>query len=120
MKIKRNVDKSTFYREVLELLRSFPPLNKLRPKEVDLLCEIMRQNDYYRNLDKQIRKTIIFSTDNRKDLCDKLGCSSDALNNNLSILRKHKLLSAKNDLLSILDIDADKGFNFELDIATNG
>lgn len=116
MKINRKIDKSIFYREILELLRSLPPLNKLRPKEIDLLSEIIRQNDFYRSFDKQIRKTIIFSTDNRRDICDKLKCSSDALNNNLSILRKHKLLSSNNEILPILDINSDKGFSFELNI----
>ncbi len=91
MIIKRSISKDSFYSEILKLLSSIPPLNKLRPKEVKLLSEIMRQNDSHRNLDKVTRKIVIFSTENRIGLCEKLGCSSDALNNNLSILRKHKL-----------------------------
>lgn len=116
MKINRVIGKDVFYKEILELLRSIPPLNKLRPKEIDLLIEIIRQNDNNRDMSKDKRRIYIFSTENRKSICEILKCSSDTLNNNLSILRKHRLLNKNNELIPILDINSESGFDFNLNI----
>jgi len=119
MIIKRTVAKDTFYSEILKMLSSINPLSKLRPKELDLLAELMRQNDANRDLDKLKRRIYIFSTENRKNIKEILNCSADALNNNMSILRKHKLLNSNNELLPILDVDSTKGFEFNLKISVN-
>lgn len=119
MIIKRVISKEIFYSEVLKLLSSINPLNKLRPKELELLAELMRQNDTNRDLDKDKRRIYIFSTENRRNIKEILNCSADALNNNMSILRKHKLLNSNNELLSILDVDSAKGFEFNLKISVN-
>ena len=119
MIIKRTVVKDSFYSEILKMLSSINPLSKLRPRELELLAELMKQNDLNRDLDKVKRRIYIFSTENRKNIREILNCSSDALNNNLSILRKHKLLNSNNELLSILDVDSTKGFDFNLKINCN-
>lgn len=87
-----------FYRQLLEVLRSIPPINKLRPKEVDVLAEIMLQSVKYREHEEGLRNTIIFSTNIRKEMRDKIGIGEDSFNNNLSILRKHKILTKDNKL----------------------
>lgn len=93
--IKTN--KTKFYRQVLEVLRSVPPINKLRPKELSVLSEIMRQNDLYSSLGDK-KNMIIFSTDNRKAMRDSLEIGEDSFNNNLSILRKYKIIDSDNKL----------------------
>lgn len=116
MVINKVMPIDSFYRNILELIRTLPPLNKLRPKEIELLAEIMRQNDSMRNIDKDKRRILIFSTENRKEIHKILGCNQSVFNNNLSILKKHKLLNQYNELIPILDIDATKGFSLQLEI----
>ena len=94
--IKTTRDK--FYRQVLEVLGNVPPINKLRPKEKDVLAELMYQFDNYKSYPEQHRRTIIYSNDNRKVMREKIGIGADSFNNNISILRRHKIL-IKNDEL---------------------
>lgn len=114
MKIPLRTTKSKFYRQVLEVLKSFPPINKLRPKEMDLLAEFMRQNAENKDLPRNKRRIILFSTENRKEIQDKLGMSQAFFNNNLSVLRKYGLISKDNDLIPLLDIDDIEGFSIEI------
>jgi len=118
MKISRKIPKEFFYRSILDLIRTIPPLNKLRPKELELLSEIMFQNDSMRDIDKNKRKIIIFSTENRKIMHEKLKCSQNIFNNNLSILKKHKLITHDNELIPTLDVDFKNGFNLDITITT--
>jgi len=99
--IKTNEDK--FFRQFLELIRSIPPVSKLRPKELDVLAEIMFQNDKYSDLEDNIRRKMVFDTKTRKEMMLKVGITADSFNNNLSILRKHKLLTKENTLVPFLD-----------------
>lgn len=101
VQVKTNKDK--FFRQFLELIRSIPPINKLRPKELDVLAEIMYQNDKYSDLEDNIRHKVVFDTATRKEMRLKVGISADSFNNNLSILRKHKLLTKQNILMPFLE-----------------
>lgn len=91
-----------FFRQFLELVKGFPPLNLLRPKELDVLAEIMFQNNKYKDLDKNVKNKVIFNTDTRKEMRTNLNMSEEGFNNNLSILRKHKVLDKQNNLISFL------------------
>ena len=114
MKIPLKTNKDRFYREVLEILKSFPPINKLRPKELDLLAEFMMQNAENKDLPPNKRRIILFSTENRKMIQDKLGMSQAVFNNNLFGLRKYGLITKDNDLLPLLDIPDQKDFSIEI------
>lgn len=114
--IKTNKDK--FFRQFLELIRSIPPISTLRPKELDVLAEIMYQNDKYGDLDKTVRHKMVFDTATRREMMLKVGISADSFNNNLSILRKRKLLTKDNKLIPFLDTvrynkDYKLEFNFK-------
>ena len=95
--------KEKFYRQFLEVLRNIPPVNKLRPKELDVLSQIMKQADKYRQYDADLRNTIIFSTNIRKEMRDNIGINEDSFNNNLSVLRRYKILSKDNVLNPFFD-----------------
>jgi hypothetical protein len=99
--IRTNRDK--FFRQVLELLRSLPPFNKLRPRELELLSKLMAYSDEFKALDKDSRYDLIFSTRTRRTIADDLDMSEDAFNNNLSILRRHGLLTKDNRFAPILE-----------------
>jgi hypothetical protein len=99
--IRTNRDK--FFRQVLELLRSLPPFNKLRPRELELLSKLMAYSDEFKALDRDSRYDLIFSTRTRRAIADDLDMSEDAFNNNLSILRRHGLLTKDNRFAPILE-----------------
>lgn len=90
--------KDRFFRQVLEILSSVPPIKKLRPKEMDVLAELMYQFDLYKDYPEQHKKIVIYSTENRKLMRDKIGIGPDSFNNNISILRKHKILTADDSI----------------------
>lgn len=97
-----NTTRYKFFRQFLELIKSIPPFNKLRPKELDVLAEIMYQNDRYSDLEPKIRQKIIFDTKTREDIRNGLNMTKESFNNNLSILRKHGVLSKENELMPFL------------------
>lgn len=99
--IRTNRDK--FFRQVLELLRSLPPFSKLRPRELELLSKLMAYSDEFKALDRDSRYDLIFSTRTRRTIADDLGMSEDAFNNNLSILRRHGLVTKDNRFAPILE-----------------
>lgn len=113
-KINIPTDENKFYRAFLEVLRSIPPISKLRPKELDVLAEIMLQNAKYKDMDEETRGIIIFDTTTRRKMRDKIGIGEESFNNNLSILRKHKLLTKDNKITDRLrDVLFDGEYSLE-------
>jgi len=102
-KIPIKTNKNKFYRQFLELFRSLPPFNELRSREIDVLSEIMVQNNKYSNIQSSTRSLVIFSTEVRKEMRDNIGVSEEIFNNNLSGLRKRKLLTSGNRLIPFLE-----------------
>lgn len=88
-----------FYRQFLEVLRSIPPMNQLKPKSLDILAEIMHQNAIHANLPKDVRNSMIFSRRGRLELMETIGIGEKSFNNNLTVLRKHNMIS-KNNILN--------------------
>lgn len=99
--IRTNRDK--FFRQVLELLRSLPPFNKLRPRELELLSKLMAYSDEFKALDRESRYDLVFSTRIRRSIAEELDMSEDVFNNNLSILRRHGLITKDNRFAPILE-----------------
>lgn len=122
MKLAIATDDRKFFRQVLEVLRSFPPLDTLRKKELDLLSGIMYYNYLYKNLDDTIRWRVINNRSTKKELRDYLGMNEDVFNNNMSIIRKTGLIDPAGRLANMLQIIPDKlykiefNFNIEKDV----
>ena len=110
--IKTNIN--LFYRQLLEILSSFSPVNKLRQGEIRVLAEIMKQNFNYKNLSKTARRNVIFSKEVKEEMCDNLKISRDSLNTNLSVLRKKNILNNDNTLIKGLEIFPSKSFDFKV------
>lgn len=91
-------DTERFFRQFLEVLKSIPPIRNLRPKELDVLAEVMYQNHKYKDYPEEHRLAIIFNPTVRKEMRDKIGIGVDSFNNNISILRKSKILDKNNKL----------------------
>ncbi len=113
-KIPIKTNNRKFYRQFLELIKSLPPINKLRPKEMDVLANIMYENGQMGDMNDDDKYTIIFSTKKRKLIRELIGISEDSYNNNLSILRKHGLITKDNQLNKFLGTVIFKN-NFSLE-----
>ena len=106
-------DSSKFYRQFLEVLRSVPPISKLRPRELEVLAELLYQNNRYGDLDENVRYTMIFSTSVRKEMRLNINIGEESFNNNLSILRKYGIVK-DNKLNSFFDtIVFDDNYSLE-------
>jgi hypothetical protein len=120
MIIPVNTTYNTFSRQLLELLRGFPPLSKLRSRELDVLAEVLKQNDALKGLDPDIRNVVLFSTDSRKQIYLSAGVSEEVFNNIMVIFRKNKIVSKDNKLnkfLSNIFIEDNKDVTFKFKIS---
>lgn len=100
--IKTNPKK--FFRQLIGLLSSFPPIKGLRPREQDVLAEIMYQTYVVKDISEELRPVVVFSTKGRQKICNRLSISKDTLYNTLSILRKTGVLYKDNTLPLFLNI----------------
>lgn len=101
--IKINTTEQKFFRQLLEVLKGVPPISKLNKREIDTMSELMTLNNKYASFDKDIRAEMILSKTSRLDIQKRLNMTAGGLNNNLSILRKHKLLTVGNNLAPFFD-----------------
>ena len=99
------------------------PFLKLRKQEVDMLAKLL----YFRYkiscdvTDKSAIDALLFSEENRKRMREELNYEVYTFNNNLSILRKKKLVNDKSMHPSIIP-SLEKGFenfNFTYAISIN-
>jgi len=84
-----------FFRMSLELIKPIPPLNKLRPKELDVLSEFLYYNYKYKDLDPSVRWKVIFDYDTKMEMKEYLSMDEQSFNNHLTTLRKNNILSKR-------------------------
>lgn len=119
MNIPIKTNREKYHRQILELIKSLPPLNKLRPKELDLLAEIMKQYQELEDIPKDKRKLIVFSTESRNKMLETLNVSKGNMNTYLVKIRKLKLLTKDNDITPFLNIPFGK-FDININLEING
>jgi|SRR6056297_3213424 len=106
----------TFYKALLTLMNKFPPIRGLRPRELEVLAEIMLQNYENRAIeDFTKRQRFIFSTANRQEMRERLNLSEGAFNNYIKNLKKHGVITKDNTLLRFLDIIPYNKYEFKID-----
>ena len=122
MKLTIETNEKKFFRQLLEILSSIPPLNKLRPKELDLLAILMYYNNVYRDLDPLLRQRLLNSKVTKKEIRDTTGMNENVFNTNLFILRKNNLISKSGELISALQVFPKDSFKieFQFNIEKNG
>ena len=118
MKLDVNTTQKKVFRQVVEIIRSIPPLDRLRNRELDVLAILMYYNYKYKDLEENIRWRIINDTSTRKEMQDEINMSNDVFINNISLVRKAGLLSKDGKLLSFLMFDVkdryDVTFKFKI------
>jgi len=121
MKIPVTSTPEKFYKQLVKLMSSFAPIKSLRPREHDLLAEILFQNYKYRSLTENDRSNLIFSKDIRKEIQSRLNISEGTFNVYLNRFRELKVLSKDNKLPVFLSriIPKDE-FEFTVIFKING
>jgi DNA-binding MarR family transcriptional regulator len=101
-----HTNKKVFFRQYVELLN---PVVKLRPKELDVLAELLYHNAERENINEKDRWKLVFDYDNKKEMADALNISVASLGNNLSYLRKRGII-VDNKVVDNLLVYPKKGF----------
>lgn len=102
MKIPVTTNIEKFYSQLIKLMSSFAPLNKVRPRDLEILSELLYQNYQHRNSDEDTRNIIIFSTKNRRKMEQKLGMTQATFDVYISNLKKKGIISKDNKLPKFL------------------
>ena len=100
----------------LRILRNvIPQLERLRPKEIELLAILLHHNYKFRRIEEdEDRWKIILHYDNRVTIAKEMGISKDSFENNLSNLRKHGIV-VDNMVVKKLHITPEKiNLNFTI------
>lgn len=84
-----------YFRLHLELIRSIPPLDTLRYKELDVLSQILYWNYVYKDVPKEDRSRLIFHYDNKIKMSDSIFMELSQFNNCLTSLKKKGVLKDK-------------------------
>jgi hypothetical protein len=113
MRLTIETNERKFFRQLLEILSSIPPLNKLRPKELDLLAIIMYYNNIYKDLDPLLRQRVLNSKATKKEIREIAGMNENVFNTNIFILRKNNLVSKSGELIGALQIFPKDSFKIE-------
>lgn len=118
MQLAINTTKKKVFRQIVEVLRSIPPLNSLRNRELDVLAILMYYNYKYKNVAEDIRWRIIHDTSTRREMQIDINMTEDIFNNNISLVRKAGLLDKSGKLPSFFMIDLgdryEVKFNFKI------
>lgn len=101
--------KKKFFRQYLELLN---PIVKLRPKELDVLAELLHYNNELSNIDEKNRWKVIFDYDNKKEMATSLDISVASFGNNLSYLRQKGII-VDNKVVKNLLVYPEDSFNLK-------
>jgi hypothetical protein len=118
MRLDINTTKKKVFRQIVEVLRSIPPLDHLRNRELDVLAILMYYNCKYKTVAEDIRWRIIHDTSTRKEMQLDINMTEDIFNNNISLVRKAGLLDKSGKIPPFLMLDiGDKyevKFNFKI------
>jgi hypothetical protein len=95
MVIKINTDNRKYFRQALEIIKTIPPLNTLRNKELDILAELLYFNDKYSNIPEELRWKIVFDYDTKMEIIKYLSINEVDINNILTSLRKKGIIKGR-------------------------
>lgn len=104
MRLDINTTEKKVYRQIVEVIRSIPPLDTLRNRELDVLAILMYYNYKYKDVEETIRWRIINDGETRKEMQKDIIISEDSFTNNLSLIRRAGLLDKENKIPSFLQL----------------
>lgn len=104
------------FRKYLEVVKIFPPYNKLRKKELDVLSELLKLEYNLRSIDEVNKWKLIFHHDNRLAIRTSLDMSEPSFNNVLTSLR-NKLIIVNNTIPSKFIVDFNEEYCLKINFS---
>lgn len=95
MKINIKTNNKLFFRQALEVVKHIPPYNKLRPRELDVLAQLIYYENQFKDLSEDVRGKIIFDYDTKQNMRDFIGINEAVFNTTISTLRSKGFISGK-------------------------
>lgn len=118
MRLNINTTQRKVFRQIVEVIRSIPPLDLLRSRELDVLAVLMYYNFKHRSVPEDIRWRIINDTSTKREMQKEISMSEDIFNNNISLVRKAGLVDKEGKIPKFLQIMIDDSyevtFNFKI------
>jgi len=87
--VRLGVNELTFYKSYIGIINILYKLELTRQQQY-MFAELLYQNNKYKDLTREERNVIIFSTVIRKEMMDRLKVDVGTFNNNISLFRKQK------------------------------
>jgi hypothetical protein len=117
MVIKINTSGRKYFRQALEIIKTLPPLNRLRNKELDVLSELLYFNDKYSNIPQELRWKIVFDYDTKMEMIKYLGIKDIDMYNIITSLRKKGIIKGRTieHTFGLTLANTDIHFNFIMD-----
>jgi hypothetical protein len=110
MRLDINTTQKKVFRQIVEVIRSIPPLDLLRNRELDVLAIVMYYNFKYRNVEESIRWRIINDSSTKKEMQKDIDMTEDIFNNNISLVRKSGLIDKQGRLPVFLQLIPEDRF----------
>jgi len=104
VKLNINTTHKKVYRQIVEVIRSIPPLDTLRSRELDVLAILMYYNYKFRNVEEEIRWRVINDTSTKREMQRDIDMNEDIFNNNISLVRKAGLIDKEGKIIKSLQI----------------
>ena len=92
MKFKITTDPDKYFHQVVEILRVFPPFDKLRKRQREVFAEILLQYHNFSNESDEVTTRLVFDYRTKEEIAAKLKISKGNLYNIYKELRQAKLL----------------------------
>ena len=90
-KVDTNPEK--YFHQVVEILKIFPPFDKLRKRQREVFAEILYQFHVFRNESEDVRERLVFDYKTKEEIALRLKISKGNLYNIYKELRQLNLLT---------------------------
>lgn len=118
--VNLETSRSRFFRQYLELVKSFHPYRSLRPKELDVLAFLYYYNDKYKELEPEIRWKVIMEYGTKEEIKEKCGDMTTANFNNILTSFRKKGIMVNNRVPDKFLLEVDEEFSFSINFKIDG
>lgn len=95
MNIAIPVTRSTKFNWIVDTLSVMSPFSELRPKEREVLAELLKLNNELKNIPDNQRNLLLFHADNKKIMAENIGISVDGFYNIIMSLKKKGIITTE-------------------------
>lgn len=120
MNVTVNTTNRESYVDILKLIRTVPPFDKLRDAEIQVLAELVYWYNYYEGSPEEVRNTMTFDYDTRIKIVNKLGITQNAMNTYLYRLRKYGFVKNRTLMMKFPNLKNVKSLNINFKVNING